>query len=368
MKEKFGKYALLTLVWAIVIGYTVCSIGLLRAHRAEHVVRSVDIEICDSTANGHLVSSRMVREWLLHSGINTIGVPAEEVNLAKIEGIIAKNGFVSRVDTHVSYDGVLHIEVSQRRPMLRLRIDGYDTYVTDAGFVFCSPAASALYVPVVTGGYTPPFPPKYEGYVRDYSESQIRESFERIAKIEREKNPLYRTEDSLRNQRKVVRKEFRDSIKRKWFEDADLYAARVKRLRAVRDKRLRRIAGELRYNDKRIEAVSGRVDAEYRRQKKLDKRYEDFLKLINFVSWLEEESFWGAEIVQIVAETTPSGALELELVPRSGKFTILFGRLESVEEKFDKLMHFYKDGLNNIGWDCYSTINVKYDGQVVCSK
>lgn len=368
MKEKFGKYALLTLVWAIVIGYTVCSIGLMRAHRAEHVVKSVDIEICDSTANGHLVSSRMVREWLLHSGINTIGVPAEEVNLTGIEEIIAKNGFVNRVDTHVSYDGVLHIEVSQRRPMLRLRIDGYDTYVTESGFVFRSPAASALYVPVITGGYEPPFPSKYEGYVRDYTDSQIRESLERIAKIEREKNPLYSIEDSLRKQRKVVREEYRDSVKRKWFEDDDHYKSRVKRLRAVRNKRLRRIDGELRYNDRRIEAVTARVDAEFRRQKKLEKRYEDFLKLINFVDWLEEEPFWGAEIVQIVAETMPSGALELELVPRSGRFTILFGRIESVEEKFDKLMHFYKDGLNNMGWDSYSTINVKYDGQVVCSK
>lgn len=368
MKEKLGKYALLVLVWAIVIGYAVCSIGLLRLHRAEHVVTSVDIEICDSTANGHLVSSRMVREWLLHSDINTIGVPCEEVNLAGIERIIAKNGFVSRVDTYVSYDGVLHIEVSQRRPMLRLRLDGYDTYVTESGFVFRSPSASALYVPVVTGGYKPPFPSNYEGEAYNCTDRLIRESQERIAKIEREKNPLYRIEDSLKERRKEIRKEYRISVKRKRSENDEEYEERVRRLRAGRDKQLRRTSGELRYNDKRIEAVTARVDAEFRRQKKLEKRYEDFLKLINFVGWLESESFWGAEIVQIVAETTPSGALELELVPRSGRFTILFGRIEQVEEKFDKLLHFYKDGLNKMGWDCYSTINVKYDGQVVCSK
>ena len=76
MKEKFGKYILLTFVWAIVIGYTIYSIGLLRMHKAEHVVQRVNIEVVDSTANGHLVSSRMVREWILHSGISTIGTPA----------------------------------------------------------------------------------------------------------------------------------------------------------------------------------------------------------------------------------------------------------------------------------------------------
>ena len=92
------------------------------------------------------------------------------------------------------------------------------------------------------------------------------------------------------------------------------------------------------------------------------------MKLINFVRWIEDDQFWGAEIVQIDASTTPSGALELELVPRSGNYTILFGSIENVEQKFDKLMRFYKEGLNNRGWDRYSTINIKYEGQVVCSK
>ena len=368
MKEKFGKYALLTFVWAIIIGYMVCSIGLSHMHQAEHIVRSVNIEICDSTANGHLVSSHRVREWLLHSGISTIGTPTDEVNLSGIEQIIAKNGFVDCVDTYVTYDGVLHIEVRQRRPMLRMMIDGYDTYVTETGFVFRSPAASALYVPVVTGGYKPPFPSNYEGDVREYTDDQIKKSQDRIVSIEKEKNPLYELEDSLYERRREIRREYRDSVKRKWFEDDDIYKARVRRLRAKRDKLLRKTSGELRYNDKRIDAVTARVDAEYRVQKKLEKRHEDFLKLINFVSWIEKHSFWSAEVVQIVAQTTPSGALELELVPRSGRHTILFGQIENVEEKLDKLLRFYEEGLSNRGWDTYSIINIKYDGQVVCSK
>ena len=186
--------------------------------------------------------------------------------------------------------------------------------------------------------------------------------------IEKEKSPLYELEDSLYERRREIRREYRDSVKRKWFEDDDIYKARVRRLRAKRDKMLRKTSGELRYNDKRIDAVTARVDAEYRVQKKLEKRYEDFLKLINFVGWIEDHSFWSAEVVQIVAQTTPSGALELELVPRSGRHTILFGQIENVEEKLDKLLRFYEEGLSNRGWDTYSIINIKYDGQVVCSK
>ncbi len=378
MKEKIGKYILLALVWAIVIGYVVYSVVIMRAHRMEQVVRRVEIEVADSTANGHLVSSRMVREWILHSGISTIGVPANEVNLAGIEGVVAKNGFVDRADSYVSYDGVLHIEVRQRRPMLRLLIDGYDTYATEEGFVFRSPAASALYVPVVTGGYRPPFSSDYEGLVEDYVEAKIRESNSRIEQIEKTKIPLYKIEDSLRKERKAVRAE---RTKRKYFykasgeragfrfcESDEEFDERIRKLRADKHRRVRKIDAVRRHNAKMIDAVTARSDAEYRAQKKLRKRYEDFLKLLNFVEQIEDDGFWSAEIVQIVAKTTPSGALELELVPRSGDYTILFGGIENVELKLKKLLRFYKDGLNNIGWDTYSIINVKYDGQVVCSK
>ena len=123
-----------------------------------------------------------------------------------------------------------------------------------------------------------------------------------------------------------------------------------------------------RENDKKIAAVTKRQDAESEKQKKLQKRYEDFLKLINFVKYIEQDSFWRAEIVQIVASTMSSGDLYLELVPRTGNHTVRFGTADDVEQKLDKLLVFYENGLRNIGWDAYRTISVEYKGQVVCSK
>ena len=366
--RRIGKYALIAFVWCIVVGYVAYSIGVTRRHRSEQVVESVDIEVVDTTANGHLVSSRKVREWILRSGISTIGVPVDKVDLAGIEAVIAKNGFVDRVNTYVSYTGVLHIEVSQRRPMLRLMMDGYNSYTTEAGFVFRAPSASALYVPVVTGSYRPPFPSSYEGDVRTHIDRLLDESNERIRKIGREKLPLYELEDSLST---AIRNERRRYIKKKWFESRESFEKKVEELRAGKHRNLRKLRGALRDANRRVEAVTARQQAEYRGQKKLEKRYEDFIKLINFVCWIEDDDFWRSEVVQIVARTMPSGALEVDLVPRSGNYTILFGEIgsrEQVERKFDKLMRFYRDGLNNIGWDVYSSIDVRYEGQVVCRK
>mgnify|MGYP005803769421 CR=1 FL=1 len=100
----------------------------------------------------------------------------------------------------------------------------------------------------------------------------------------------------------------------------------------------------------------------------MEKSYEDFVKLLTFVKIVEEDDFWRSEVVQIVARTTSSGALEVELTPRSGRFTILFGRLDAVVAKFDKLLRFYRSGLSVIGWAAYRTIDVRYRNQVVCKK
>jgi cell division protein FtsQ len=60
---------------------------------------------------------------------------------------------------------------------------------------------------------------------------------------------------------------------------------------------------------------------------------------------------------------------ELELYPSIGNHKIIFGEAKDIEEKFNKLKLFYTEGLNKTdGWNKYSTINIKYKNQVVCTK
>ena len=60
---------------------------------------------------------------------------------------------------------------------------------------------------------------------------------------------------------------------------------------------------------------------------------------------------------------------ELELYPVLGSHKIIFGKGEDIEEKFTKLKIFYREGLNSINnWNKYSSINLKYKDQVVCTK
>lgn len=80
--------------------------------------------------------------------------------------------------------------------------------------------------------------------------------------------------------------------------------------------------------------------------------------------FIEADSFWSANAEQIYVNEHQ----ELELIPRFGNHRVLIGDTTAMQDKFERLLVFYRDGLNKTGWNNYNLINLKYQGQVVCTK
>ena len=365
----FKRYLLPALIWLSVAAYIAVAARITHARLAESVVGSVDIDIVDSTADRRLVTNAMVREWIHKSGISTIGVPLRDVNCSDIEDLITRNGFVSKAVVYTASNGRLYIKVGQRQPALRLLTAGYDRYCTERGFIFGTPAASTVYVPVLTGGYVPPFPANYEGRARTYTDSIIyghKGIAAHIAELQKERIALRKSVAAkykeIDEQPKIYK------FKRHLLESADIRAKRKEALDKQKKEAVAALESEIRTLYRKIDDTDRYISDQRAQIKKAEKKYEDFVKLINFVRKIEEDSFWRSEIVQITVDTTPAGAMNIALVPRSGSFVIEFGELENVDSKLDKLLRFYREGLKNIGWDLYATVNVAYDNQVVCRK
>ncbi len=87
-------------------------------------------------------------------------------------------------------------------------------------------------------------------------------------------------------------------------------------------------------------------------------------EVFNIADFISKDEFWSAQVEQIYLNENK----EFEFIPRLGDHTILIGKNENLQEKLDKLMIFYKEGLKNTGWDNYNTINVKYEGQIICTR
>ncbi len=273
--------------------------------RAARTVCKVEIEVVDSSSMGYLVSGRMVRGWIAQSGIKTKGTAVDKVPLTQIEEMIARNGFVERVDAYVSYDGVLHVDISQRRPLVRLLVNGVDSYVTAEGYVFAAPRASSLYVPVVTGSYRPPFPAAYEGPPCGRISTPSRRRWTNGSRSWSGRSTPF-TDANCRTTATCRRCAVCGSRNSGggWKASAE-FDKRVGELRRHKVEMRRKYRYEARMIQQGIDRIARQQEAERLKQKKLEKSYEDFMKLLTFVEFVEEDDFWRSEVVQIAARTTP---------------------------------------------------------------
>lgn len=83
-----------------------------------------------------------------------------------------------------------------------------------------------------------------------------------------------------------------------------------------------------------------------------------------FANYIQKDPFWKAQIEQLYVNKE----MEIELIPRVGNHTIVFGDASRLNEKFNNLMIFYNQGLDKTGWNEYSTINLKFKDQIICTK
>ena len=74
-------------------------------------------------------------------------------------------------------------------------------------------------------------------------------------------------------------------------------------------------------------------------------------------------------LAPLIQQLSINSENEFEMYPAIGNHKIIFGDAKNIEEKFDKLKLFYKQGLNKTdNWNKYSIVNLKYSNQVVCTK
>ena len=92
---------------------------------------------------------------------------------------------------------------------------------------------------------------------------------------------------------------------------------------------------------------------------------EEFAKneLYDFVMFVSHNATWDAWIEQIVVDQND----KVQIIPRAGDFKVTLGSLEDYEKKLEKLMLFIEKGLNTVGWNRYSEVNLEYKNQVVCT-
>lgn len=85
-------------------------------------------------------------------------------------------------------------------------------------------------------------------------------------------------------------------------------------------------------------------------------------KVYTLSTYVQENEFMEALTEQIFVDDNS----DLVIIPKIKNQRIVIGDTTLIPEKFEKLILFYQEGLNHIGWEKYHTINLKYKNQIVC--
>ncbi|MGB0933255.1 MAG: cell division protein FtsQ/DivIB [Lishizhenia sp.] len=94
------------------------------------------------------------------------------------------------------------------------------------------------------------------------------------------------------------------------------------------------------------------------------KNTDDLYRISRYVC---NDSFFNAQLTQIHFDKEDG----FILIPRIGNHKIIFGMgnsEENVKEKFEKLKLFYEEIIPYEGWDKYTTIDLRFDKQIVGKK
>ena len=87
-------------------------------------------------------------------------------------------------------------------------------------------------------------------------------------------------------------------------------------------------------------------------------------ELLDIVSAIADDPFWLAQIEQIYFNEKK----EAIITPRMGSHVIELGNIKNIEEKLENIKVFYTKGLNIVGWNKYSKLNIKISNKVICTE
>ena len=267
-KENMKRILNITMWCLLVSGLLVC-LGFVENDQNSLICRSLNININDDDEM-FFVQKEDIKQLLKSRGDAIIDQPVRSINIPQIEKVVNSHPSVESAEVYMDVNGGLNIDITQRKPLVRIINDSNETYYID------------------TGG--------------------------------------------------------------KLMLLSDNYSARVL---VANGKIHEPYAQRHVYSIDQIEKRSGAKDSTI---------LDDVFELAKYIT---KDAFWKAQIQQLYVNDNR----EFEMIPRVGDHVILFGDASDIDEKFHKLMTFYNEAMNKTGWwNNYSVINLKYKGQVVCTR
>ncbi|MGM9735473.1 MAG: cell division protein FtsQ/DivIB [Candidatus Cryptobacteroides sp.] len=225
------------------------------------VCKGVAVTVMDSSQN-NFVTKADVRTFIERGYGQVVGMKLDSIDLHRIERIVDGRSAVLKSEAFVTKDGMLNVQVTQRKPIVRFQKSDGGFYADAQGCIFPLQNSYASHVQIIDGNIPLKANSGHKGMIEDPAEKE-------------------------------------------WFR-----------------------------------------------------------KMMEVVNFMENDRLWKDKIVQI--HVGEDGGLVL--IPRDGKERFLFGQPCQSEEKFSKMEKYYSYIAPSKEEGYYRTVDLRFNGQVVCRK
>ena len=107
------------LTWTAILVYMIVVSRYSGQCRRERTCRSVEVRVLDSAERNFISPAT--------EHIPLVGQELSSINTLELEALVRRRGFVKTARVYTSLDGRLHVELTQRKPVMRMSsVEGYD--------------------------------------------------------------------------------------------------------------------------------------------------------------------------------------------------------------------------------------------------
>jgi len=157
MKNKWLHRVLQIVVWTILIGVFIISLGFTEKQRNTELCKKILVNILDSNEN-HFIDSADIIMYLRNKNYKITKQPLNQLPLNDIENDISKLSSIKSVQIYTTLDGYVHIDVTQRNPILRIVNYNYESYyIDDEGNLFPLSEKYTARVLIANGNINEPY-------------------------------------------------------------------------------------------------------------------------------------------------------------------------------------------------------------------
>lgn len=147
MKGKL-KYILASASLIAVIIASVILNGLYRKDLSLITCKEISVRLTDSLL---FVTENDIKNYLNRNYTGLIGERLDSIRLGQIENLLEAKSSINECEAWVDRDGVLHLDVSQRKPVLRFMNGQKGFYIDENAYIFPLHPSYTADVPVIEG-------------------------------------------------------------------------------------------------------------------------------------------------------------------------------------------------------------------------